>query len=122
MKIFKQLLIILGINFTGEFLSAMLHLPLPGSITGMLLLLILLLTGIIKEKQIAETADFFLNNMGFFFIPAGVGIMVSYEALEGNYVGTMLVILLSTVIVMAVTSLTTQFLIKQKEKKNGKVN
>jgi holin-like protein len=47
-----------------------------GSITGMLLLLIFLFTGILKQEQIAETADFLLNHMAFFFIPAGVGIMV----------------------------------------------
>lgn len=119
MKVFKQLLILLGINFAGELISHYLQLPIPGSITGMILLLVLLLTGVIKEKQIAETADFFLKNMGFFFIPAGVGVMVSYQALEGRYVQTIVAILASTLIVMAVTSLVTQFLIKQREKKNG---
>ncbi len=122
MRTLKQILIILGINFAGEFLSYILHLPLPGSITGMLLMLLLLLTGIIQEKQIAETADFFLNNMGFFFIPAGVSVMVSYEALGGNYAGILLVIVLSTLIVMSVTGLVTQFLIKRNEEKDGKVN
>lgn len=119
MKVFKQLLILLGINFAGELISHYLQLPIPGSITGMILLLVLLLTGAIKEKQIAETADFFLKNMGFFFIPAGVGVMVSYQALEGRYVQTIVSILASTLIVMAVTSLVTQFLIKQREKRNG---
>ncbi|MHA7109045.1 CidA/LrgA family protein [Sunxiuqinia elliptica] len=119
MKVFKQLLILLGINFAGELISHYLQLPIPGSITGMILLLVLLLTGVIKEMQIAETADFFLKNMGFFFIPAGVGVMVSYQALEGRYVQTIVAILASTLIVMAVTSLVTQFLIKQREKRNG---
>ena len=122
MKVLKQILIILGINFAGEFLSYFLHLPLPGSITGMLLMLVLLLTGVVREGQIAETADFFLNNMGFFFIPAGVSVMVSYEALEGNYTRTLLVIVLSTLAVMSVTSLVTQILIRRKEKRNGKIN
>ena len=119
MKVFKQLLILLGINFLGECISYFFNLPIPGSISGMILLLILLLIGIIKEEQIAETADFFIKNMGFFFIPAGVGILVSYQALEGRYIQTLVVILLSTLLVMSVTGLVTQFLIKRKEKKNG---
>ncbi|MGQ7868889.1 CidA/LrgA family protein [Sunxiuqinia sp. sy24] len=115
MKVFKQLLILLGINFMGELLSHYLRLPIPGSITGMILLLVLLFAGVIKERQIAETADFFMKNMGFFFIPAGVGVMVSYQSLEGRYVQTIVTILASTLIVMACASLVTQFLIKRRK-------
>ena len=122
MKIFKQLIIIIGFYFGGEILSHYLHLPTPGSITGMLLFLIFLLTGIIKEKDIAETADFFLDNLGFFFIPAGVSVMISYKTLEGNYLSTLFIIIASTVLVIIASSLITQVLIKLKEKKNGKTD
>jgi len=116
MKVFKQLFIILGINLAGDLLSKYLHLPIPGSITGMVLLLILLLTGVLKEKHIRETADFMLQNMGFFFIPASVGILVSYHALDGYYFETTLVVVISTILVLAVTALSTQLLINLKEK------
>ncbi len=122
MKIFKQLFIILGINVAGEVISRYLNLPLPGSITGMILLLVLLLTGVVKEHQIRETADFMLQNMGFFFIPAGVSILVSYQAFEGHYFQTILAIVISTILVLAITSLATQLLINFNEKKNGKNN
>lgn len=121
MKIFKQLLIILSINFLGEFLSNFLSLPLPGSIVGMLILLILLFTRSLKPDDIAETADFLLNNMAFFFIPAGVGVMVSYTLLSGSYFESVASIVLSTVVVMLVTGGVTQFLVK-KETKNGEAN
>lgn len=119
MKVFKQLFIILSINLAGELISKYLHLPIPGSITGMLLLLVLLLTGVIKERQIRETADFMLQNMGFFFIPAGVSIIVSYQALNGVYFETVAVVVLSTLIVMAVTALTTQLFINLNKKQDG---
>lgn len=119
MKIFKQLFIILAINLAGELISKYLHLPLPGSITGMILLLILLLTGVLKEREIRETADFMLQNMGFFFIPAGVSILVSYHALDGFYFETVVVVVLSTILVLAVTALATQLFINLSEKKNG---
>ena len=119
MKIFKQLLIILSINFAGEFLSRWLSLPLPGSITGMLLLLVLLLTGVLKEKHIAETADFMLDHMAFFFIPAGVGVMVSYKYLQGSFIDALSVIVISTLLVMAATALVTQLIIKSKKKSDG---
>lgn len=122
MKVFKQLFIILSINLAGELLSKYLHLPIPGSITGMLILLILLLTRVLKEREIRETADFMLQNMGFFFIPAGVSIIVSYHALDGVYFQTVAVVILSTLIVMAVTALATQLFINLNEKKNGKLD
>jgi len=115
MKIFKQLLIILVINFTGELISETLSVPLPGSIIGMLILLALLLMGIVKEEYIIETATFLLDNMPFFFIPAGVSVMVSYQFLEGHLVATISTIVLSTLLVMIVTGLVTQFLIKSKK-------
>lgn len=121
MKILKQLLIILSINFSGELLSSSLSLPLPGSIVGMLILLILLFTRILKPEHIAETADFLLNNMAFFFVPAGVGVMVSYTFLSGSYFKSVASIVLSTILVMVVTGGVTQILVK-KETKDGKTD
>ncbi len=118
MKIFQQLCIILGINVAGEVISYLLHLPLPGSITGMLLLLLLLFTGVVKEEHIRETSNFLLLNMGFFFIPAGVSIMVSYHALKGCYLQALLVVVLSTCIVVAVTGLVSQCVISWRRKKD----
>jgi len=82
----------------------------------MLLLLVLLFTGIIKQEQIAETADFMLDHMAFFFIPAGVGVMVSYHYLEGNFLVVLGLIVISTLVVMMLTSLITQWMIKTKKK------
>jgi len=82
----------------------------------MILLLVLLLTGVLKERHIRETVDFILQNMSFFFIPVAVGIFVSYHTLDGYYFQTALVIVLSTVIVLAATALATQLLINMKEK------
>lgn len=113
MRILIQLLIIIAINFAGEFLSKTLSLPLPGSIVGMLLLLALLLLGWLKEEHIAETANFILKNMPFFFIPACVSIMVSYKYLEGNLATTLITVMLSTIFVMVITALSTQFFIKE---------
>lgn len=45
----------------------------PAPILGMLLLVTLLLSGIIKEAQVTPFASPLLNFMPLFFIPAGVG-------------------------------------------------
>ncbi len=122
MKIFKQLSIIIGISVIGNYLSNTLKLPIPGSITGMIILLILLLLKIVKEEDIKETADFILKNMGFFFIPACVGIISSYFLLEGFYIQTLSLIACSTILVMGVTGFVAQILTRINNSDDGANN
>ncbi len=119
MKIFKQLTIIIGISLLGNLLSMLFHLPIPGSICGMILLLLFLLTGVVKEDDIRETADFMIANMSFFFIPACVGIMGSYTMLKGQYIQTIVLIVSSTLLVMATTALVVQLLGKYTKTKDN---
>ncbi|MFV0555193.1 MAG: CidA/LrgA family protein [Mangrovibacterium sp.] len=116
MKIFQQLAIIIGISLLGDFLSSTFHLPIPGSIVGMILLLIFLLTGIVKEKDIKETADFMLQHMSFFFIPACVSVMSSYTLLQGFYLQSFVLIVSSTILVMCVAAWVAQALSNPKNK------
>ncbi len=122
MKIFKQLAIIIGVSFVGNLLSEWLHLPIPGSITGMLLMLILLLSGIVKERDIAQVGNFILKNMSFFFVPACVGVLGTYKLLNGYYLQTISVVLLSTILVIATTAIVSEFFIKKTDQTNDDNN
>ena len=82
MKILLQIAAVFGICWVGEGLAKLL--PLPGSVISMILLLILLLTGLLKPHHIREKSDFLLQNMAFFFIPAGVGILENFDQLKAN--------------------------------------
>ena len=64
----------------GELIVWATGLPVPSSIIGMLLLTASLKAGIIKQRHVARLADFLVRNLGFFFVPAGVG-PVSYTHL-----------------------------------------
>lgn len=119
MKIIGQLAIILAVYLAGVLLKQMLSLPLPGSIIGMLLMLLLLHLKVIKVEKIKQVSDFFLNNMMFFFIPATVGIMASYQILEGVLFKVIALVMISVLITMSVTALVVQFIAKRKDVKNG---
>ncbi|MDT4761244.1 CidA/LrgA family protein [Sphaerochaeta sp. PS] len=80
MKILIQLALIFGICILGDLISSLLPFAFPGSVVSMLLMVLLLLSNLLKESAIEESADFFLKNMTFFFIPFGVGIL-RYAAL-----------------------------------------
>jgi holin-like protein len=115
-KILKQLSIILGIWFVGEMISKLSGIPIPGNVIGMIILLLLLVFKVIKVDTIKETSEFMLKNMGIFFIPPGVGILVSAKLLKGSGVEFVLLVLISTFFVMGITGVIVQFLEKGEKK------
>lgn len=119
MKIIGQLAIILAVYLAGLLLEHIFSLPLPGSIIGLLLMLLLLHLKVIKVEKIKQVSDFFLNNMMFFFIPATVGIMASYQILEGFLLKVIVLVMISVFITISITALVVQFIAKRKDVKNG---
>lgn len=123
MKILKEFTIILLIIFFSDTLSKTFSLPLPGSIIGMLLLLGLLLLKIVKVETLKTSSTYMLDNLAFFFLPAGVGIISSFNLLKGNTIKIIFIIIISTLVVLLVTGYTVQGLIALKNKRNiGKYN
>lgn len=120
MNIIKELSIILGILFTGEFINKFFGLVLPGNVIGMMILFFLMVFGIVKLKDIEKVSDFLLNNLTLLFIPAGVGIMKHYNLLQGKIIEFLIVVIVSTVLVMVFTGYIVQ--ISQRVIKNGSNN
>lgn len=121
MKFLKQFSIILFISFLGEILHMLIPLPVPASVYGLVLMLGALITGILKLGQVRETAAFLIEVMPVMFIPAGVGLMESWPSLQPVCLPVILITIVTTVLVMAVTGKVTQAMIG-KEKKNERVS
>lgn len=116
MKYMKQLGIIAAVSFWGEILNKLLPFPIPASVYGLVTMVILLLTGIVKLEMIEETADFLMSVMVLFFIPSSVGLMTSFDALKGNVLKIVAMCLVSTIVVIAITGLVAQIVIKFTQK------
>ena len=112
MKYLKQFSIILFISFLGEMLHALIPFPIPASVYGLVILLTALCTGIMKVGQVRETALFLVEIMPIMFIPAAVGLLDSWPALYPVCIPVILITLITTVLVMAVTGRATQSMIK----------
>ncbi len=117
MKYLKQFGVILFFSFIGEVLHYFIPLSVPASIYGIVLLFACLLTGIVKLEDVEETSQFLIAIMPVMFIPAAVGLLESWEILKASWIFYVLTILLSTVIVMAVSGLVTQLVISLQKKK-----
>ena len=118
MKFVRQFMTILAISFVGELLHALLPLPVPASIYGLVLMLIGLQTGILPLNAVNEAGGFLIEIMPMLFIPAGVGLMVSWGDLKPVLVPIMVTIVVTTVLVMGVSGRTAQFVLKKEEKKD----
>ena len=116
MNYLKQFCLILLIWALGEYLSQFLStfIFIPGNILGMLLLLLGLMSGIIKEQYIQDVAQFLLNHMALFFIPLAVNILG--QSLNLDFFMLVIITLITTPIIMIVTTFTTDKLMKLKEK------
>lgn len=121
MKFLKQFSIILFISFLGEILHMLIPLPVPASVYGLVLMLGALITGVLKLGQVRETATFLIEIMPVMFIPAGVGLMESWSALQPVWLPVILITIVTTILVMAVTGKVTQAMIR-KEKKDERVS
>ena len=113
MKYLRQLLIILIFSFIGEVLHSLIPIQVPASIYGLVLLFIALLTGIIQLPQVKEAAKYLIEIMPLMFIPAGVGLITSWEQLQSFMVPLLVITVVSTFVVMIVTGKVTDFLISR---------
>lgn len=119
MKYILQFEIIIAISLIGELLNRLIPLPIPASIYGMVILFAALCTGLIKLSAVKETGKFLIYIMPMMFIPATVGLLESWSIMQNFLIAIIVISLVSTVIVMALTGRITQFIInvKNKEKK-----
>jgi holin-like protein len=113
MKYIKQFLVILALCWAGELLHAVLPLPVPASIYGLVLLFGCLMGGVIRVEQVRETGRFLIEIMPLLFIPASVGLIDSWGVLRGMLLPVATITVVSTVVVMAVTGRFTQWIIRR---------
>lgn len=115
MKYIKQITVIMLISFVGEGLHALLPLPVPASIYGLVIMLGLLMSGLLPLEKVEDTADFLVSIMPVMFIPAAVGLLGAWDVLKGVLLPVGVITVATTVIVMAVTGRLTQLFIKMKK-------
>lgn len=115
MTILGQLVALYLIFQMGTWFGNWSQLPIPGSVIGMGILLILLMTGIIKLEWISKGASLLLKYMPLFFLPVIAGVMQFYDLFTGNGIWLILIAVVSTWLVLMISALVSQKLMKDKE-------
>ena len=113
----RQCTIIFGCLAVGELIVWLTGISIPSSIIGMLLLTALLQMKVVKLEWVKGMSDFLISNLGFFFVPPGVALMLYFDIIKAELLPIVLATAISTMLVMITTGWTDQYLRKKKKKK-----
>ncbi|KPN95135.1 CidA/LrgA family protein [Lysinibacillus sp. ZYM-1] len=103
--------------YMGVGIVSYLHIPLPGSVVGLLLLALSLIFKIMKVEYIQDGAGFLIGILTLFFIPATVGVIDYPELMSITGLLIILAVIASTLISIYVTGLLTQIIEKKESAK-----
>jgi len=97
MRIIRQIFTILAFFILGELAQAGISalfpaVFLPGTVLGMLFLLIALFTKLVPMNHVETVGSFLTANMAFFFIPAAVSVLEYLDLLQAHLWKILLII------------------------------
>ena len=107
---------ILAFCFLGEILHAVLPLPIPASIYGLILLLLALRLKVIRLEDVKEVGLFLTGIFSLLFVPAAAGVMELWAEMGNMLLPILLAIFPVTVLVLITSGHTTQALVRRKQK------
>ena len=110
MKLYVQLMIIFMISLVGEGISSVFHLPIPGSIIGLVLLFLTLQFKLLRLRHISMVGNFLLANMTILFLPPAVGIMDKFQVIAHYLLPIILIVLGAIVLNVCVIAVVVQLI------------
>ena len=110
MKLYVQLRIIFMISLVGEGISSVFHLPVPGSIIGLVLLFLALQFKLLRLRHISMVGNFLLANMTILFLPPAVGIMDKFQVIAPYLLPIILIVLGAIVLNVCVIAVVVQLI------------
>ena len=110
MKLYVQLMIIFMISLVGEGISSVFHLPVPGSIIGLVLLFLALQFKLLRLRHISMVGNFLLANMTILFLHPAVGIMDKFQVIAPYLLPIILIVLGAIVLNVCVIAVVVQLI------------
>jgi len=105
---FLKLLLGMGVVFCSYFLGELASYIMRGfispSVSGMVILFILLKTGLVKKGWVEESATLLTSNIILFFVPVTVGVvLIPMSVWKQDGIAMVTALILSTLLVLWVT-------------------
>ncbi len=106
------LTVLLVYQLIGEVIVQFAGLPIPGPVIGLLLLFLSLWVRGGLAAPLRDTANGILQHLSLLFVPAGVGIMVHFARISGEWLPILAAVLASTALAIAVSALVMRALMR----------
>lgn len=112
MKYLRQFSIIMLFTLAGELCQALLPLPIPGSIYGMVLLLLAFSLKILKVEAVKEAGSFLVSILPVLFVAPAVGLLACWDLIRPQLGKIAVLIIISTMITFGASGLLTNLFSK----------
>lgn len=106
------LTLLLVYQLIGEIIVQFTRLPVPGPVVGLLLLFLTLCVRGALAEPLRDTANGILQHLSLLFVPAGVGVMVHFSRISGEWLPIIVAVLVSTALSIAVSALVMKALMR----------
>ena len=113
------LTVLLVFQLIGEVLVQFAGLPIPGPVIGLLLLFLGLCVRGNLAAPLRDTANGLLQHLSLLFVPAGVGVMVHFSRVAGEWLPILTAVIVSTALAIGVSALVMQALMRGRGADDG---
>ena len=114
MNYLKEFVILCVCLMLGVVTRHLINFPIPEAVYGMLYLFIAFSVGIIEPDDVKKTSNGILQNLAILFVPAGVGIINSYDEIRGKALLLIGLVVLGTAVTMGLTGKIIEILQRRK--------
>lgn len=119
MKYLKQIVYILLFTLIGQVLEQVVSFPIPGAIYGLVLLFLALCVGLIKVEDVEDVSKFLISILPVMFVAPSVNLLACWDLIAADIVPILVLNILTTLLVFAVTGLVVGWFIKGKGGKDN---
>ncbi|MEO7455917.1 MAG: CidA/LrgA family protein [Gemmatimonadaceae bacterium] len=108
LRFIAGLAVLVALDFAGGWLARVSHVPIPGSVLGMLILTALIELGVIPMRYVRDAAEFLVRHLALLYVPAGVSIIAYYSMVRGGITAIVAAALASLVAALLVVGIIVQ--------------
>ena len=98
-----QVALLWSFSWVGHGVVALLHLPLPGNVAGLLLTFVALWCGVLPLRIVEQGAGLLVRNLPLFFVPLAVGFVTQGHLLAAHGLAILATLVGSAAVGFAVT-------------------
>lgn len=101
-------MLLVALNAGGNWLVRVAHLPVPGSVVGLIVLAVLIEMRVLPVEWVRAAAELLVRHLALLYVPAGVALLAYWGVVRHDLVAISVAALASLVAVLLVVAHTVQ--------------